>query len=100
MAIELQAAATALHEHYGTRLEAGRDEGERLMVDALQDELGISKKDAEDAVKALIAAHTVRWVERGVGTVPMAVTPFAETLGAEVPGGEPEIPVEEGYWQL
>ncbi|MGH8248884.1 MAG: hypothetical protein ACREUU_20950 [Gammaproteobacteria bacterium] len=105
MAIELSDAVRALQNRFGPRLAGGQDEGRRLMAEALEEHFRVLRGEAKDLVQALEDAHTIRWVDErgGLATVPHAATPFAESLGAESPGGLPSsagIPLGSGYWQL
>jgi hypothetical protein len=94
-----------LKEHFGERVTGTKDEGRDLMAQALQDQLGLSKDEARDAVDALERAHTIRWRDTPttIGTVAQATMPFAEALGAENPAGaatSAQAPLDAGYWQL
>ena len=85
-------AANALADYFGAHLEAGRDEGRRLMADALHEQLGISTREARRLIDALEHAGTIRWIVRHVGAAPSA-----GGLGVAPRVGVPE---SEGYWQL
>ena len=60
--IGLPEAAAALDNHFGTRLDAGHEEGRGLMTDALCDQFGISQGAASKLVDALERARTIRYV--------------------------------------
>jgi hypothetical protein len=102
MAIDMETAVNRIRERFGPHLETDREAGLREMAEALQEDLGVSKQEAEDVVSALVRANTIRWMEGRIGpdTPLVAARPFAETLGAEVPTGEPIVPMTEGYWRL
>ena len=85
-------AANALADYFGAHLEAGRDEGRRLMADALHEQLGISTREARRLIDALEHAGTIQWVVRHVGAAPLAGG-VGVAIGVAVPEGE-------GYWQL
>jgi hypothetical protein len=101
--IGLQEAAEALRRHYGGKgVEAGRDEGLDLMVNAMRQELGISRERAEQLVNELEKAHRIHWVARGVAPA----TPESRTQEL-VPGtvehhtGQVSAdPGARGYWQV
>ena len=95
--IGLSEAAAALREHFGSRLEAGHDEGMRLMRDALQERLGVSRRDADKLVHDLENGHTVRWSAAREAPTPGIDSGTGQTVGWELPI---PAPVEEGYWQL
>ncbi len=90
--VELTAAVTALQEHFGPQLRAGRDEGRDMIVDALKEQFGMSGSDAKELVEVLEKAHTIRWVETGDA---QDVVIAAPTTGQGMPLG-----VEESYWQF
>lgn len=94
--ISLAAAVTALQENFGSRLEATREEGHRLMVDALQSQFNISRHEADNLVRDLEQARTIRYRP---GTAPTGIpgsTPTARG-GAE----QVLVPMDLGsYWQL
>jgi len=94
-------AATVLADHFGARLEAGRDEGRRLMRDALHQHFGISKPDARRLVDALEHAGTIRWVMHRADTAPGAGA-LGSAPGAGAFGSIPVVGAvqTEGYWQL
>ncbi len=81
--IALTEAAAVLAEQFGSRLEAGRDEGRRLMATALHERLGISTREATRLIDALEHAGTIRWIEPRINTVRPVVPPG-----------------DIGYWQL
>jgi len=53
-------AATALTDHFGAHLEAGREEGRTLMADALHTHFSISMREARCLDEALEHARTIR----------------------------------------
>ncbi|MGH2544758.1 MAG: hypothetical protein ACRDIB_18355 [Ardenticatenaceae bacterium] len=98
-------AVAALKEHFGERIAGTQEEGRDLMVQALQDDLGLSHEEAAESVDALARAHSIEWIEAGVQgpSVAQSTIPFAEALGAENPAGaatSAEAPIGGGYWRL
>jgi hypothetical protein len=81
--LQLTEIAKALVDHFGPQLAAERDEGRRLMADALHERLGIPKRESTRLIEALEHAGTIRWIE-----------PRINTVRAVVPPGD------IGYWQL
>lgn len=103
--VGLTQVAAALKDHFGPRLVAGREEGRRMMVEALAERLGLPEGEAGQRVEALEQAHTIRWIQRRGPTIPHVSTPFAEAIGPESQAGpgspaEADLIAEEGYWQL
>ena len=96
-------AAAALEDHFGNRLEVERDEGRRLMAEALQARFGIARPAARKLVEALEAAHSVRWIKVAFRAVPEINLASgtgrgadSEAAGAVVRGAGGD----QGYWQL
>ena len=91
-AIGTTEAATALADHFGAQLEAGRAEGRRLMADALHQHFGIAIREARRLVDVLEHAGTIRWIEQRTDTESrigaFGSTPIVGAIHAE------------GYWQL
>lgn len=83
--IGLTEACRALEEHFGSRLEANRNEGIRLMADALRDRFNIPIAEARQIVRALEVAHSIRWIE---------------SQGATVPVRPEDVISTGGYWQF
>ena len=102
--IQLTRAAQALRDHFGERVPGARDEGRRILAEALEIELGMSADEARRAVEALEKAHSIEFVESGIrGSVAQANMPFGEALGVENPAGaatSAEAPLDSGYWRL
>jgi hypothetical protein len=103
----LQAAATALQAHFGPRYEASRDEGLQRMAEALQERLGLSQQEAEDAIINLEEARSIRWVEtRGPGKAASHGAMFhgVEAINPGAPTGPPSVDsrgaLDRGYWEL
>jgi hypothetical protein len=104
MEVTLQQATHALKEHFGNRVDAGREDGRDLMAEVLRERFQVTDHEAKKMVEALEHGHGVRWVEGRIGTLPAAYSlhpneePYADTnpTGTE----QPTIPLEEGYWQL
>lgn len=99
----LPQALDALRRHYGGKgVEAGHDEGLALMVNALRQELGISREDAEPLVHELDRTHQIHWTARGVAPA----TPEAGTqelvpgTAAQHTGHVSADPGARGYWQV
>jgi hypothetical protein len=97
--VSLAEAAAALHDHFGPRLEAGRDDGRGLMADALRDRFGISGRAARKLVEELEQASTIRYLSDTSPTE--APSGFAPSAGL-APGLVGWGPSEDygGYWQL
>src|SRR5947209_9733324 len=94
-------AVAALQDYFGPRLEAGHDDGLRLMADALREELSISPREARKLVEELEKARTIRWRTgrpRGAA-IPGASQNLAAGTGTPA---QPAIGVggHESYWQL
>lgn len=92
MAIEMTAAAGALADHFGARLEVERAEGRRLMADALHQQFAIPIREARQVVEALEHAGTIRWITRRAETDPRITTSSSMPVTGIVRA--------EGYWQL
>ena len=88
--ISLAEAAAALHDLFDVRLEAGKDEGRRLMADALQKQLRISGREARKLVEELEQARTIRY-RPGTQSTPVSV-------GGQLPLSP--ISVTGSYWQI
>ncbi len=93
----LMEATAALRDHFGPRLDAGHDEGLRLMRDALQERLGLSRHDADRLVHDLEKGHSIRWMATREGPPPGIDGGSGLTVGWELPI---PAPVEGGYWQF
>jgi hypothetical protein len=102
--IGLSEAVRALQKRYGERLEAGRDEGRDMLADALAEDFGLARGEAEELVGALEQAQTILWVggeERlGAAPHPAAMAGKTPTTDAQHGYAQAPIPVEGGYWQL
>ncbi len=81
--IGLGEAAQALMDQFGPRLEAGRNEGRRLMAGALHERFGIASREARRLIDGLEHAASIRWIE-----------------GHSSTAQAPVIPGDVGYWQL
>lgn len=91
-AISTTEAASALADHFGAQLASDRDEGRRLMEDALRRRFGIASRDARQLVEVLEHAGTIRWVEQRTDAEPhVSALGSTPVVGAIHP---------EGYWQL
>ncbi len=100
--IGLSEAAEKLRDYFGSRLDAGRDDGPDRMVDALVESFHISKGDAKKIVDDLIKAGSVRYQEGNPagdrdympeGTV-------AAQSGTGIPAGLGGLARTGGYWQF
>jgi hypothetical protein len=99
----LDEAADALRRHYGGKgVEAGRDEGLDLMANAIRQELGIQKQEADDLVRQLASQERVQWIPRGVAPT----TPDTATTQV-VPGAaahhDQKVTADtgaRGYWKV
>ena len=90
-------AVAALRDHFGEQLQAGHDEGLRLMRDALQERLGASRHDADRLVHDLERGHAIRWMAVREAPTPGIDSGTGMTVGWEL---ATPAPVEGGYWQL
>jgi hypothetical protein len=90
--ISLQDAATALKDHFGEQLQAGRADGLEMMVDVLRDRFGISEHDGMKIVEALEAARTIRWVQGRTNIISQEHTGSVDV--------EPTFVQQGGVWQL
>ena len=100
--ITLEKAADALGRHFGERLVAGRDEGRRLLAEALQEELGVSMRQAKQLVRDLENARSIPWVEREVEQDENAPGPalmMPDMVARQTGRGVAKTP-GQGYWQL
>ncbi len=101
--INLKQAVDALQRHYGGKgVEAARDEGIDLMANAMRQELGISKQQADDLMQQIVAANRVEWVPRGAAPI----TPESGT-NQVVPGAgahsDRKVTADtgaRGYWKI
>jgi hypothetical protein len=105
--ISLVEAAAALHDHFGPRLDTGREEGHDLMADALRKQFGISGRAARKLVNELEQAHTIRWRAGTRSTADGTPGGSAAGMASGVSGpgmigvGQHLIPMYEGsYWQI
>ena len=101
--ISLSEAAQALRDHFGPQLVAGREDGRELMVDALHDDLGLSRAEAKKTIDALEQAKSIRWMGgRRLSEAPHPAQMTGGTITTESQSGygEAAIPIQEGYWQL
>ena len=101
-----QDAVQTLQQHFAGRWEGTEVDGRQEMEEVLKRELNYSSSDAHDAVDALIAAGSVRYVtnsaaEVAVGDAPEMPAP-AGPMGTGGSGGivaEP-LSLAGGYWQI
>ena len=93
----LSEATAALRDHFGPQLQAGHDEGLRLMRDALQERLGISRHDADRLVHDLEKGHAIRWMATRESPTLGVDSGTGMTVGWEL---ATPAPVEGGYWQI
>lgn len=97
-----QDALDALHRHYGgTRFQAERDAGLDLMKNALRQETGISEEEAEETIRELESANSIRWVS---GTMAPDPEPGNEDIvpsSVQRKAGHITTSVgAQGYWEL
>jgi hypothetical protein len=81
--IQLTEMAGVLADHFGSQLEASRDEGRRLMAAALHERFSMPTSEATRLIDALEHAGTIRWIEARTNQVRTVMTPG-----------------QTGYWQL
>ena len=88
--ISLADAASALHDLFDVRLDANKDEGRRLMADALQKQFHISGREARKLVEDLEHARTIRF------------RPGHQTSGSPnvSTSGYAPVAIAGGYWQI
>src|SRR5437764_11972755 len=100
--IGLVEAAAALCDHFGSRLEAGYDEGQDIIADALRKHFNISRRAARKLVDELEHARTIRYrpgtrstTSGTLGGSTAGMTPGVSTPGM---GGVDQnlIPIYEG----
>jgi hypothetical protein len=99
----LEQAAEALKRHYGGKgVEAARDEGLDLMANAIRQEIGISKQEAEALVRQLIETNRVKWIPRGVAptTPDTAETQIVPGAAAHHDQKVTADTGARGYWQV
>jgi hypothetical protein len=100
--ITLEQAADALRRHYGGKgFEASHEDGPNLMSDAMRQELGIEKEQADDLVHKLMDNQTVRWIARGMNVIPPDTVEDIVPGTREIDHGRvvPETGAH-GYWQV
>ena len=68
--MSLVEAESALQDQFGPRLDANRDDGRRIMADALRDRFGLSSRDARKLVEDLEHAWTIRYHSGSIGVGP------------------------------
>lgn len=90
--VELEDAMRVLRDHFGSRLDASRDEGQSLMADTLTEHLNIGKSEAGKMIDVLERAHTIEWISGG--TVP--------DVTVSIPGTGQGVPIADvyAYWRL
>ncbi|MDQ4077450.1 MAG: hypothetical protein M3220_14535 [Chloroflexota bacterium] len=107
--VDLTKAMDILHTRFGERIEEGHDEGLRMMAEALQEALGLASERAEETVKALEAARSIRWVQEPTPddtlSKPVDATDEQDVVlerRFQAPSGKvlAGIPVEGGCWDL
>jgi hypothetical protein len=89
-------AVAALQDIYGPQLDATREEGHEMMIDALRKRFSIAKRDARELVEELEQARTIRYRPGTRSTGVPGGSPTARS-GAEMP----ILPIGQGsHWQL
>jgi HD superfamily phosphodiesterase len=88
--ISLAEAAAALHDMFDVRLDASKDEGHRILANALQKHFSISGREARKLVEELEQARTIRY------------RPAHQTGGSPNVSASSYTPVAMagGYWQI
>jgi hypothetical protein len=105
--ISLVEAVGALQDNFGSRLEAGYDEGQDLMTDALRKRFSISRRAARKLVDELEHARTIRYRPgtRSTASGTLGGSAAGMAPGVSTPGmagvDQNLIPMYAGsYWQL
>src|SRR5437868_3271012 len=91
------AAATALQDYFGSRLEENHADGQRRMVEVLRKQCGISARDARKLVEELEQARTIRYRP---GSQPTPIPGASPTGSTNVQLPLATISDEGSYWQL
>ena len=88
--ISLAQAAAALHDLFDVRLDASKEEGRRLLADALQKQFHIPGREARKLVEELEQARTIRY------------RPGHQTSGSPnvSASGYAPVSIAGGYWQI
>jgi hypothetical protein len=101
-----QDAVQALQRHFAGRWEGTESDGRHEMEEVLKNELNYTSSQAHDAIDALVAAGSVRYVTDSVAEVALGDAPNlpapAAPMGTGGSGGivaEPTSMVP-GYWQI
>lgn len=106
--IDYEEAVQVLHQHVGMQYGGSESDGRAAMREALQRELGYSRHQADEAIDAMIAAHTLRYHAPGENSNDVPASPIARddagtapfavgSTGANAPG---PVVVGSGYWQI
>jgi hypothetical protein len=91
------AAAAALQDYFGSRLEANHADGQQRMIDVLRKQFGISVRDARKLVEDLEQARTIRFRP---GSQPTPIPGVSPTGSTSVQLPLATISNEGSYWQL
>ena len=111
MAVDYEQAVQALKRRIGARWDGAETDGHDELADALEQELGCSRGEANDAIDAMIQAGTLRYRHDDEGDVPdmpLPVVPLQNgglPSGANGTGGNAILPpaalvARRGHWQI
>ncbi|MEJ2289466.1 MAG: hypothetical protein P8Y02_12650 [Deinococcales bacterium] len=96
-------AHRVLRREFGFRLDDTRERGRERMVAAVERGLGVSRKDADDAVYALEHAELVRFVHDDAGDegapLPQGL-PRGATAPAPILSRAPADATGAGHWRI
>ncbi len=100
--INLTEARQVLKQEFGGRLKATKEDGRRILAQALMDKFGVSSEQALRIVRELEDTHALQWMESGGDTVVPDSTLVGgvfepEGLNLASEGG---LTRAEGFWQL
>ncbi len=98
----LKEAQEALRKRYGRTLRASEEDGKRELASALVKDLAVSNDEAVRLINALMAAHSIRWVEGSGRTISSNNSLAGTQFGAQglPPLAETGLTHAEGYWEL
>ncbi len=100
--INLTEARQVLKQEFGSRLRGTKEDGRRILAQALVDKFGMSSESALRIVRELEDTHAIQWIESGGNTV----VPDSTLVGGVFADEGPNLAAEggptraEGFWQL